>query len=338
MSMEEKEKLNNYVAKLKQALDLLFNNLPDHQDDTIMSKTIDIIRDELKNESNRNQSNQPNSVSSTLRCFLLTEIIESPTFKALLVEKDFEIIQIFFDFIGSYVEVFARSDPEFVIKTIDFLSIYMKEHLETHFITFPTVTCSVLNIFSLIYDEVNSTENNELPANTKQGFNGTILDSCMFSESFLHKMLKANCKSLFVRKAFKHLLKKHLAYLIRQKLNNEDTNEERLATLIDNLGQKMPLDIRMHNTDTISDTIELFLFDDNALEASKQFAFLFEFYSKFQFDRLELNELLNCEHLINDASIESLTTILGFGMLSQLYSTESHGKCHFLRVLIRAFS
>lgn len=326
MSLEQNEKVKNYVGKLKQALNLLYNDLPDHQDDTIMVKTIDIIRDELRSERDRNQQQQA-SVSSTLRSYLLTEIIDSPTFKASLVEKDFEIVQIFFDFIGAYVDVFARSDAEFVSKTVEFLSMYLKDHLETHFIAYPTVTCAVLNLITLIFDEVNLAESNQLSANTNTVFNDIILERYMFSESFLQTMLKANCKSVFVRKAFKQLIKKQLVYLIRQKLSNCDkidkNKEIKLSALICNLSQTMPLEIRMHNTDIISDTLELFLFDteSDACEGPKLGEYLFEFYSSFQFDKLELHELLDCGYLINDASIESLTTILAFRMLSKMKTT-----------------
>lgn len=338
MSLEQNEKVKNYVTKLMQALDLLYNDLPDHQDDTIMVKAIDIIRDELRNERDRNQQQQEQaSVSSTLRSYLLTEIIESPAFKASLVNKDFEIVQIFFDFIGAYVEVYARSDTEFASKTVEFLSIYLKDHLETHFIAFPTVTCAVLNLITLIFDEVNLAESNQLPANTSTVFNDTILERYMFSASFLQTMLKANCKSVFVRKAFKQLVKKQLAYLIRKKLSNCDKvdkkKENKLSALICNLSKNMPLEIRMHNTDIISDTLELFLFDteSDACSGSKG-EYLFEFYSSFQFDELELHELLDCGYLINDASIESLTTILAFRMLSKMKTT---GKYHLVKCLFQ---
>ena len=318
----EIEAKRNYVMQLKRALDLILNDLPDHQDDTIISKSIDSVKDQLIIEFNNSLCTSDSSVNATLKEFLLKQIVESKDYILTLSEKDHDIVQFFFNITAVYIQVYGTVDADFIDKTLQFLNLYFKSYLETQFITYPTICCSVLNLLTILYDQVNLCASTNVQKESIQFFNNTVIDQHMFGQKSLQQMLQINCKSIFVRKSYKQLLHKHMIYLIGQKLNNPSIHiDQRLEALITSLSRDMPLETRMHNVDIISDIIENFLqaSDSNNL---RNLGYLCMFYSKFDFASVELSCLLNCEHLINDASIESLTIVIGFGLFCKLFDAQ----------------
>lgn len=315
-----------YAIKLKEVLDLVLNDTPDLQDDTLMMKCLDSVRAELKTELMRYSGLQQNQsgTNTTLRMFLLQEILESQTYRENLCQKDTEVVQFFFELVAVYIEVFGRVDSELLVKTIAFFRSYFEAYFQEQFLSDPTICCSILKLLSLIYDQVNSDQTCLLPSQSVDFFNQTLIDVYMFSQSSIHCMLQVNCKSIFVRRLYKDLLRNHLICLIEQKLRSpRETPSHRLDKLIDNFGKQMPLDMRMHNVDVISDLVEHLLFGHEGVGQHMRLVYLFELFDKLDFNGIELDSLLNCEHLTNDASIEAFTVIVGFGLFKEMFDVGS---------------
>jgi len=315
------EVCSEYVIKLNQALDLVLNDLPDLQDDTLMMKCLDSVKAKLLFEKASSSTTGQTNVRQSLRKFLIEEILLNKVYRSSLVEKGTEIVQFFLELTSIYVEIFGCLDIELLIATQDFLKLYFDVYLHVQFFTDPTICCSILNLLSRLYDQAISNKN--LPTEFVTFFNCILIDTYMFSCSSIQTMLEVNCKSIFVRKLYKQLLNKHLVYLIEEKLNNYSLEFERLDTLIDNLGKNLPIEIRMHNLDIISDVIVHFLEHSKAGTQVMAVRYLFEFFSKLEFSKISLECLLNTEHLINDVSIEAATNLIEFDLLQKLFNLNS---------------
>ena len=301
----------NYAFKLKSALDLILNDLPDHQDDTIMTKCLD----SLKLELNREHDITDAIITNTLKSFLLAEVLESQIYRSTMLDKETEIVQFFFNTFAICVEE-ARDNTEFLTKIIEFLKFYFMSYFEAQFITDPTVCCSVLSLIYAIYKRCNLTASNQLSIETLQIFNQDIIDNYLFGGESLKIMLAVNCKSIFVRKSYKQLLNRHLIHLVKQKLQNQNI-DARLNILIENLSNKMPIEIKIHNLDIISDLFEHFLFNNTEC-TNETIACICEMNPKLNLVNNEFESLLNCENLIHDASVESLANLVAFNTFHSL--------------------
>ncbi len=323
-----------YVTKLTQALDLVLNDLPDLQDDTLMMKCLDSVKVKLNFENNNSSSSFQTSVTQYLRKILLDKILLNKIYRLSLIEKGVEIIQFFLELTSIYVEIFGYQDTEFLIATQDFLKFYLDAYLNVQFFTDPTICCSILGLLCRLYDQTIS--NKALPPDFISYFD-IIIDTYIFNFNSIQTILQVNCKSIFVRKLYKQLLHKHLIHLIEEKLNNYSLDFERLNTLINNLGTKLSIEIRMHNLDIISNVIVHFLMHSKVDCQVMIVRYLFDFCSKFEFSSVSLECLLNTEHLINDGSIEAVTIIIQFELFQKLFDLNFFSGLESKHILLRSF-
>lgn len=314
-SLETASATENYAFKLKTALDLILNDLPDHQDDTIMTKCLD----SLKLELNKERDFIDPIITNTLQSFLLAEVLDSQMYRSTMLEKETEIIQFFFSTLAICVEE-ARNDYRFLTKILEFLKFYFTSYFETQFVTDPTICCSVLSLIFVLYKRSNLEPDNQLPIESVLFFNQDIIDKYLFSTESLKTMLAVNCKSIFVRKSYKQLLNMHLIHLVDQKLKNTADNS-RLNILIENLSEQIPIEIKIHNLDITSDLFEHFLF--NTDYTNETISCLSEMNSKINAVNYEFESLLNCENLIHDASIESLANLVAFNTFLTVFNLQS---------------
>ncbi len=125
--------------------------------------------------------------------------------------------------------------------------------------------------------------------------------------------------------------------MIEEKLNNYSLEFERLDTLIYNLGKNLPIEIRMHNLDIISNVIVHFLMHSKVDCQVMIVRYLFDFCSKFEFSSVSLECLLNTEHLINDGSIEAVTIIIQFELFQKLFDLNFFSGLESKHILLRSF-
>ena len=90
------------MNKLKKALDLILNDVPDNRDDTINSKLIDSLKSKLECSSNPEETS---TLIEFLGQFLNEQIINSNSSysESKLADKDFDIIAFFIDLIQVYL-------------------------------------------------------------------------------------------------------------------------------------------------------------------------------------------------------------------------------------------
>ena len=232
-----------------------------------------------------------------------------------MIDKETEVVQFFIDLLIVYMQVLPASDTEFFDNAISFVKFYFDTYHSTQFLDEPTICCPILNLICLLYDRVN-----EKDSPVGQLLHQAVLDKYLFTHDSLHMFLDSNCKSMFVRKSFKQLLKKHLSRLVV--LSFGGALEPRLDRLMQILSIQLPLDVRIHNFDIYSELMQQFLFEENRMVDMKTFNRFHSFHQSFHYDLNDLNQLLNCECLRNDASIESLAFIVFFDLLMQFVAIE----------------
>jgi hypothetical protein len=307
---------NAYLLKLKKAFQLIMNDLPDNRDDTINSKLLDSLKHETNKKNYTDDSRSSCSSSKQeelvefLRSFLLNEILISEQFKLEITNKDAEVVQFFIDLTAILIQSLVNKQKlnYFLSKTLDFLHSYFQSHFDTQFLNESIICCSIINLISNLYELINS-ENSE--TNEFKLFNDIILDSYLFTNSSLLNHLQIHCKSIFVRKSFKHLLNKHLVYLI------ETSNRTRLERILNCFSSsEMPFEFKVHNLDVYSLLIQNFFFKDfnNQINSAKLKMLLFV-HEKLNFNAEKPDYLNSFTQFTNDASIEAFTFIFVFDLI-----------------------
>lgn len=319
------------MNKLKKALDLILNDVPDNRDDTINSKLIDSLKSKLECSSNPEETS---TLIEFLGQFLNEQIINSNSSysESKLADKDFDIIAFFIDLIQVYLRSLnkhkSQHEPElfqFKNKLLKYIQSFfeLKQHSEID----SCECCSLFSLIELIYDiciELNSSKQ-ALNAENKKILNEIILDTHLFSDESMLIYLNPDYKSLFVRKSYKSILKKHMINLIQEiSLESKPSNELQVTRLnkICSLVSAMPFEIKLNNYDLYVDILKHFLFElcafegsNNNLDTTRLLDSLAKLNSSLNFKLDKSKFLVEFSHLVSEASMESFSYLLAFDLI-----------------------
>lgn len=305
LKMEENEQAislitDDYLTKLKKALVLIMNDLPDNRDDTVNAKLLDSIKFEIANNKQKN-------LIEFLNLFIQNEILDSKQFKSSITTKDPEVVQFFIDLIQIFT-LETNVSATFLCKLLDFLYSYFKSNFNTQFLNESIICCSILNLIISLYDLIN-VPSNLIESNDYKLFNDIILDTYLFQKDSLLNHLQVDCKSIFVRKTYKKLLNKHLIYLFDQ------SNKERLDHIINCFSlNNMSYEVKIHNLDVYSDLIRHYFLQKTTSKSIK----LNDLSQFFNFSKEKTKYLDSFNTFLNDASIEAFTFIYVYDLINQI--------------------
>jgi hypothetical protein len=323
--------MNAYINKLKKALDLILNDVPDNRDDTINSKLIDSLKSKLECSSSPEETSP---LIEFLGQYLNEQIITSNSSysDSKLADKDFDVIAFFIDLIQVYLRSLfkhkSQREPElfhFKNKLLKYIQSFfeLKQHSEID-----SCECSSLfGLIELIYDvcsELNSSKQ-ALNAENNKILNEIILDTHLLGDESMLIYLNPDYKSLFVRKSYKSILKKHMIHLVQEiSLGSEPSSELQAARLdkICSLVAAMPFEIKLNNYDLYVDILRHFLFELCALEGSNNNSdttrlldALVKLHSSLNFKQDKSKFLVDFSHLVSEASMESFSYLLAFDLM-----------------------
>jgi hypothetical protein len=290
--------IETYISKLKTAFNLILNDIPDNKDDTISTKLIDSLKRDLSSSNEAASKQLSDFVKSFIENDLLNEELDYS--KSSLANKDNEVVTFFLDLINCYIQVeFGQSLKN---KLIKFLQSFLNEHSNLDDVD-SCILCSLFDLIYIIHDQ--------------------SINESLFSEKNLNLFLNNNYKSIFVRKSYKSVLKKHIIDLIKRSISGQ-SDEENLAKhldLISSTFSTMSIEIKANNLDIYSDVLSYFLFsnsENNDNATTKMLKELIKFHSSFS---LEKNQyLINLDYLNNDYIIESFAFNTCFNSLFSFFN------------------
>jgi hypothetical protein len=309
--------IEDNLIKLEQTLDLVLNDVADNRDDTIISKLVDLLGNELKRGNSSSDQ-----LKSRLCTYLEKNILNDQNF---LIEKDSEVEKFFIELIRICVENTQTSNLEpFLNKSLNYFAKYFEENfILADFKIDSSVFCSILDYFSLVNRILNQNEGNLI--DSCDLFHNVIFKKFLFTGESLQLFISTHFKSIFVRKSFKKLLVEHLINLIRKKLSHDASfsdqkkEEETVSFMFLNLSS-LPDDIKLSNLDIEYELVKFYLFsnDDKTLNDVSTFKLLKNFHvSFFKFessvDSSNNNKYLlyhTNEVLLNENCIESFSYLL----------------------------
>lgn len=298
--------VETYISKLKTAFNLILNDLPDNKDDTISTKLKDSLKRDLSLSSSLNETRK--LLSDFVKSFIENDILskELDYSKSSLANKDNEVVTFFFDLINCCIEI--ELDDSFKNKLVTFIQSFLNEHYDLDEVD----SCILCSLFDLIYT-----------------IHDDSINEILFNRKNLILFLNNNYKSIFVRKSYKNVLKKHIIDLIKRLISCQN-REEHLLNKLDlflSTISSMTIEIKANNLDIFSDIISYFLFTNNEPinnnqndnnDDRKVLEELIKFHYNFSLDKNQY--LINLEHLNNDYIIESFAFNIGFNLLFSFFN------------------
>ena len=342
---------SEYLLKLKKVFNLILNDVPDNRDDTIILKLIDSLKTNLKlarTELNDQESDQSEfesiekrfSLIFFLSDYLSKEILTNDDSTAidfsnskLNEDKEAEVLAFFFDLLNVFIkssrllsndaEKFISKDSKksFDEKTrnlnaifssfLDKLLLFIKSFFDTKFDPAnlqieSSVCCSVLSLVEETYEYIVSKFS-------------CLLDTQLFSIESLHLFLNIDYKSLFVRRAFKRVLQKHIIHLVEQAAEKNKESIERLDQLCSRIF-RMDISIKIHNLDFYAQIFHYFFFENKneIISPSSSFKLLYQLkklHSQIDFKNVKSNFLIEHNFSLDENAMESFAQILVYDII-----------------------
>ena len=265
-----------YMGRLKRALDLILDSVPDNKDDTINSKLLDSLRSDLSSDSVDVEHRR--ALTEFLLSFLDKEILADAInnnnyVNCNLAAKEPEVVKFFIDLTA--IALTSTPNLAFLRSVLSFVLSVLRAHFVVERLSSDTfdvessVCCSLFELVQLVYtlSDNTRTQLEEAEAEAEETLevhstlHGRVLDECLMRAECVKFFLDVDYKSMFVRSAFKALVKQHLIATIERLTNNDNDDESRhrIASICATFAA-MSVRNRLSNMDIFSDVLRHFLF------------------------------------------------------------------------------